>query len=105
MTAIYGFSLAVVLLLCATTAKADPTRPEADLTAVVAVPVGETKPLPKLSLIRSQGRQFQALIDGVLVKNGDKVGAYQVQQISAGQVILRQGDQRLLLNLFKTTTK
>lgn len=105
MTAIYGFSLTVALLLLTATVKADPTRPEADLTAVAAVQSGETKPLPKLSLIRSSGSQFQALIDGVLVKQGDKVGDYQVQHISAGQVMLRQGDKGLQLNLFKTTTK
>lgn len=105
MTAIYGFSLTVALLFLAASVQADPTQPEADLTAVAVVQSGETKPLPKLSLIRSSGSQFQALIDGVLVKQGDKVGDYQVQQISAGQVMLRQGDKRLLLNLFKTTTK
>lgn len=105
MTAIYGFSLTVALLLCTATAKADPTRPEADLTPVAAVQSVEASPLPKLSLIRSSGSQFQALIDGVLVKKGDKVGDYQVQHISAGQVMLRQGDKHLQLNLFKTTTK
>lgn len=105
MTAIYGFSLTVALLCYAATANADPTRPEADLTPVAAVQSDQASPLPKLSLIRSSGRQFQALINGVLVKNGDKVGDYQVQQISAGQVILRQGDKRLQLNLFQTTTK
>ncbi len=105
MTAIYGFNLSVVLLFCMATASADPTQPEADLTPVVEQQSGEQPQLPKLSLIRSSGNQFQALINGVLVKNGDKVGDYQVQHISAGQVMLRQGDKRLLLNLFKTTTK
>ncbi len=83
---------------------ADPTAPEAELQTEATAAVAP-QALPKLSLIRSQGRSFQALIDGVLVKTGDKVGAYQVQSISASQVILQQGDKRLQLNLFNRTTK
>ncbi|MCT6698318.1 hypothetical protein [Rheinheimera sp. 4Y26] len=104
MTAICKFKLAALLLLCSSGSIADPTAPEAQLQ-----PEGATaqapESVPRLSLIRSDGRSYQALINGVLVKTGDKVGPYQVQRISAGQVILQQGEKRLQLNLFNSTTK
>lgn len=108
MTAICKFKLAALLLLCSSGSVADPTAPEAQIQPENAT-AQQAEPLPKLSLIRSEGRSgahsYQALINGVLVKTGDKVGPYQVQSISAGKVILQQGEKRLQLNLFNSTTK
>lgn len=104
MTAIYKFKLTALLLLCSGVCLGDPTAPEAEL--LLQGPIAQaSEVMPKLSLIRSQGRSYQALVDGVLVKVGDKVGPYQVQSISAGKVILQQGEKRLQLNLFNRTTK
>ncbi len=104
MTAICKFKLAALLLLCSSGSVADPTAPEAQIEPERAA-VQAAEPAPRLSLIRSDGRSYQALINGVLVKTGDKVGPYQVQSISAGRVILQQGEKRLQLNLFNSTTK
>lgn len=104
MTAICKFKLAALLLLCSSGSFADPTAPEAELQPA-GVATQAPEPVPKLSLIRSEGRSYQALINGVLVKTGDKVGPYQVLSISAGQVILQQGEKKLQLNLFNSTTK
>jgi hypothetical protein len=87
---------------------ADPTQPEVQLqvdTATGSTQATAAPVLPKLSMIRSQGSRHQALIDGQWRKAGEKIGAYQVRNISASQVTLVQGERSLVLNLFKTTTK
>jgi hypothetical protein len=95
-------------LLTSATVCADPTKPEyllpaesvetanAGSNAVVAMPV--------LSFIQI-GQRRSAVINGQLVKVGDRVANYLVQQIDARQVILQQGDQRLVLKLFQTMKK
>ena len=84
---------------------ADPTRPEAQLNLdVTATPVAAAPVLPKLSMIRSQGSRHLALLDGQWRKVGEKFGGYQVRSISVSQVTLLQGERRLVLSLFQTTT-
>ena len=83
----------------------DPTRPEAQLSAeVVTSQTAAVKVLPKLSMIRSHGAGYLALLDGQWRKAGDKSGVYQVRSISASQVILMEGERSLVLNLFQPTT-
>lgn len=81
---------------------ADPTQPEfAQTFATTAARVVTAQ--PKLTLIQSSGQRFQAVVNGQLVRPGDQLGGYLVQQINARQVVLVQGERRLVLNLFKTT--
>jgi hypothetical protein len=95
-------------LLTSASVCADPTKPEyllpaeseetanAGSNAVVAMPV--------LSFIQI-GQRRSAVINGQLVKVGDRVANYLVQHIDARQVVLQQGDQRLVLKLFQTMKK
>lgn len=108
----YKFKQLVVLfgltLLFAVNAFADPTKPEYLLSAAIteATPAGEiiAAKVPVLSYIQI-GQRRSAVINGQLVKVGDRVANYLVQQIDARQVVLQQGDQRLVLKLFQTMKK
>mgnify|MGYP006055458539 FL=1 len=81
---------------------AEPTQPEfAQTFARTAARVVTAQ--PKLTLIQSSGQRFQAVVNGQLVRPGDQLDGYLVQQINARQVVLVQGERRLVLNLFKTT--
>jgi MSHA biogenesis protein MshK len=81
---------------------ADPTEPEyAEPSTAAATRVVTAQ--PKLTLIQSSGQRFQAVVNGQLVRPGDQLDGYLVQQINARQVVLVQGERRLVLNLFKTT--
>lgn len=103
---IYVYSLTALLaLLTAWQGLAsDPTRPEMMALLPVAT-AGQASALPKLTLIKSSGSRFQAVINGQLVQPGDAVAGFQVQQITARQVLLRQGERQVVLNLFNTTIK
>jgi MSHA biogenesis protein MshK len=81
---------------------ADPTQPEYDEPSTTAATRVVTAQ-PKLTLIQSSGQRFQAVVNGQLVRPGDQLDGYLVQQINARQVVLVQGERRLVLNLFKTT--
>lgn len=109
MTVILKFNarlLAVLAVLSAPVAMAsDPTRPEATLGVDLATQAPTTATVqPKLSMIRSQGTRYQALLDGQWRKTGDKIGVYQIRSISARQVHLAEGERSLVLNLFQITT-
>jgi len=80
---------------------ADPTAPDAVLT--VQVPVENS--LPKLGLIRAQGQQFLAILDGVAVKAGQRHQGYLVRQIKARSVLLERGGQQWTLQLFDTAAQ
>ncbi len=103
---IYVYSLVALLALTVTlqVRASDPTQPEIIAVAAVAT-AGQAPALPKLTLIQSSGSRYQAVINGRLVRPGDTIDGFQVQQINARQVFLRQGERQLVLNLFKTTTK
>ena len=103
---IYAYSLAVLLALTATLQvwASDPTQPEIMALAPVAT-ADQAPALPKLTLIQFSGSRFHAVINGRLVRPGDEIDGYQVQQINARQVFLRQGERQLVLNLFNTTIK
>ena len=95
----------VLLALCSLLLQADPTRPDQAMVTQSATAPTQVSRLPQLSLIRSQGQQHQALIDGTMVRQGDTVGSFRVKTITAKQVVLQQNDQLLVLHLLKTTAK
>lgn len=72
---------------------ADPTRPPTHLIdpARGGMAPGEVSANPLQSIIRS-GKTRKALVNGELVKVGDRVGASVVESIGEAEVILRQED-------------
>lgn len=52
-----------------------------------------------LSGIISQGKQPTAIIDNEVYKVGDRLGNSQIQKITANQVILKDGDETILLTI------
>jgi len=101
-------SVLIGALITVSTGWADPTQPEYSQPAEsnVSVNAGSATPaaVPVLSYIQI-GQRRSAVINGQLVKVGDRVANYLVQQIDARQVVLQQGDQRLVLKLFQTMKK
>lgn len=85
-------------------AAADPTAPEADLH-VAAVAAAATQQIPKLTLIRQEGKDRLAVLDGQPRRVGSMHGGYKVLSIGSGQVILAQGQRQLTLQLFPSLTK
>lgn len=83
----------------------DPTRPPPQAmpaapgaAIVVAVPVGPVLQALKFSYGFPQRRS--AVIDGVTVAVGDKVGAAVVERIGNDDVVLREGRERRTLKLY-----
>ncbi|WP_337880327.1 hypothetical protein [Rheinheimera sp.] len=102
MKVILSFSL----LCCSVLVQAlpDPTEPELRLSTTTEAPVeaAQAGPELKLSLIRTvQGKPI-ALINGQTLRQGDSLGEWKVQAIEPQQVVLRQGSEQKILQLFKT---
>lgn len=93
-----------VLVACSLSALADPTAPEYTQTLPTTADEAPVAALPTLSYIQI-GQKRSAVINGQLVKVGDRIASYTVAQISARQVVLQQDDQRLVLSLFQTMKK
>jgi len=100
---ICGFSL-----LCAGLSSlpvmADPTAPEAVLVVATATPV-VTPQRPVLSLIRQEGKDRLAILDGQPRRVGATHGSYKVVSIGSGVVVLAQGQRQLTLQLFPPMKK
>ncbi len=98
----------VALSLTVSTCWADPTKPEfaqpAEISVVANAESPTTATIPVLSVIQI-GQRRSAVINGQLVKVGDRVANYLVKQIDARHVVLQQGDQQLVLKLFQTMKK
>ncbi len=80
----------------------DPTRPPADLhNSDVAGPSN----MPKLRLqsIWYKEGSSRAHIDGQAYRIGDTVGQWRVEHISASEVELTQGSEKLVLTVFERT--
>lgn len=96
------------MMLMVSNCWADPTKPEflqpAETSLSVNAESSAPVAIPVLSFIQI-GQRRSAVINGQLVKVGDRVANYLVQQIDARQVVLQQGDQRLVLKLFQTMKK
>ena len=79
----------------------DPTRPPAAL----GIPAGDlvASAGPVLQSILISGTRRHAIIDGRIVRVGDKVGGAQVAEIKQGEVVLKDEKQSQTLHLFPPT--
>ncbi len=100
---ICGFSLLCCLSNPAL-ASTDPTAPEVEFTAPVDQSVAAEQ-MPKLSLIRQEGKERLAVLDGQLRRVGAMHGQYKVLSIGSGSVVLAQGQRQLTLQLFPPMKK
>ena len=75
----------------------DPTRPFGVTNNPAQVIKG--KQLTLQSIV-GQGGQKNVIISGKLLKIGDNIGEYKLQQINANTVILRSAEKSLTLSLF-----
>ncbi len=102
---ICGFSL-LCASICALPvwAGTDPTAPDAVLTEA-ATAAAAVQPLPKLSLIRQEGKERLAILDGQPRRVGAMHGSYKVASIGTGSVTLAQGQRQLTLQLFPLLKK
>lgn len=84
----------------------DPTQPppEARLSAagVEAAAAATSGPQLQSVLIGTRGREV-AVIDGQLLRKGDKINGAQLVRISKNQVVLQHGRERRVLTLFPDT--
>ena len=84
----------------------DPTQPppEARLSAsgVEAAVAATSGPQLQSVLIGTRGREV-AVIDGQLLRKGDKINGAQLVRISKNQVVLQHGRERRVLTLFPDT--
>lgn len=101
---ICGFSLLLASCSHLAAASSDPTAPEARLSANPSVSSSE-QAVPKLSLIRQEGKVRMAVLDGQQRRVGAMHGQYKVLSIGAGTVIVAQGQRQLTLQLFPPMKK
>ncbi|EJI85696.1 MAG: hypothetical protein ACK4GU_05955 [Alishewanella aestuarii] len=95
MKAIFSFSL----LLLALPLQADPTRPPATVQAQQQGAQSMAAPGPRLELIIETANGYQAMLNGNLVKAGDRFGHYRVQSITAERVVLVGDSGQLQLSI------
>lgn len=94
--------LAVVMLLSAgaqAETLPDPTRPPAELGASATTPGAALTEEVLQSVILSPGRHA-AIINGQLVRVGERYGEAKLVAVSEGQAILKGAQGRRVLNLF-----
>lgn len=72
----------------------DPTRPPAQFFDPASAAENGLSPNSGLQTIMISGKRRAAMINGELVKAGDKVGEAIVERIADGEVVLRQSDGR-----------
>lgn len=102
---VYSTAMSAALLASAWVSATDPTQPEQPLTANPhSAETASEAALPTLSLIHSNGRVYQAMLNGQLLQVGQQVNGYLIQRIDAQQVVLQQGERQWVLQLFKTIT-
>lgn len=107
--------LAAVALLASGTARAqedagDPTRPP----AVLSAPAGnQSEPgssggepqLQSILVSLKPGGRRVAVIDGKTLREGGKIGGAVVESIRPTEVVLRKGNQRQVLKLFRPAAR
>ena len=93
-----------------TGAMPDPTRPPGSLSVPGArvgeagVPGAQPQVQSILISLRAGGRRV-AVIDGKTVRQGQRIGGAVVESIHATQVVLRRGNQRQVLKLFRPAAR
>ncbi len=109
----FGLQLAAGAALAQSAPVSDPTRPPAALIApvrtpdgVVAAPVVRAEPRLQSVLVslRPGGRRI-AVIDGKMVRVGQRVGDAVVVSIGAREVVLRRAGRNQTLKLFRPAVK
>lgn len=108
-----GLHLATTAPVGAQSGISDPTRPPAALIApvrmpdgVIATPVVRHEPRLQSVLVslRPGGRRI-AVIDGKMVRQGQRVGDAVVVSIGAREVVLRRGSRTQTIKLFKPAAR
>ena len=105
-------SLAMAGALAQEGAMPDPTRPPAVLSAPLARPgsagaaMVSAQPQVQSILIsmRAGGRRV-VVIDGKTLRLGERVGGAVVESIQPTEVVLRRGNQRQILKLFRPSAR
>jgi hypothetical protein len=82
----------------------DPTRPAEYLTETV-IDQGAGEIEWRLSAIRIVGGRGTAVLNGALVRAGDKLGKAQVVEINPGAVVLDQEGRRFVVELLRLGVK
>lgn len=98
------FACSVCLLLC-NVAYADPTRPADGWQVVTEGSNAAPTQLPKLQLIKQSPQGLSAMVDGVLVRKGDRFKQYKVRDIQQTKVIMDLNGEQLVLPLLNTAIK
>lgn len=96
-------SCSVVVCLMSGNCLADPTRPAQHVMPVTSSPGHAQEPL-RLSLIRWQGQQASVIINGQLMKAGDRIDGYQLREVQQDHVVLESATDRLQLFIFQKMT-
>ncbi|MCB5215186.1 hypothetical protein LHL18_17070 [Rheinheimera aquimaris] len=87
-------------------AQADPTKPAAGWQAAGLSSAGAaTATLPKLQLIKHTADGHVAVLDGVLVRKGQRFQQYLVLDIQQTKVIMDLNGEQLVLPLLNTAIK
>lgn len=92
-------------LLLVASVLADPTRPAAGWQPVADTSVRATTAEPKLQLIKQTADGRIAMLNGTLVRQGQRYQHYLVKDIQPTQVILEANGERLRLSLLTTAIK
>lgn len=108
--------IGIAMLAVAASARAqdsgmrDPTRPPAALSAPAeasgrqGVPAGEPQLQSILVSLRPGGRRV-AVIDGKTVRQGQRIDGAVVEAIRPTEVVLRKGNQRQILKLYRPAAR
>lgn len=102
MKILFVCSLAVLI---SSSLLADPTRPAPGWQSVKAAPSEEAVSLPQLQLIKQTRQGRVALIDGNLLRQGERYQQYLVKKIQDSGVILEINGEQLTLPLLSTAIK
>ncbi len=103
-----GALLCTVLFACSSTAQQlDPTKPLIPpvMDAASAVKGANTTQQLTLESILVQNRKKNAIINGKLLKVGDKLGEYTLNKIDLNSVSLKSASNSITLSLFTGVLK
>lgn len=83
---------------------ADPTRPPAEAMlplGALPAPAGPHKPQLQSVLVGREGMQRAvAVIDGKIVRRGEKIDGAVLESVTATEAVLRRGNKREVLKVF-----
>lgn len=97
------FSFSMIVCLYSVSCLADPTRPAQHKQSMPVAASQSGEPL-RLSLIRWQEQQASVVINGQLLKTGESIAGYQLQEIHQDHVVLESATDRLQLFIFQKMT-